>query len=206
MNLLIPVFFKKKCLIEKISIFLLLILGNIFSMEFATADILEPSINIEDGKKVLHLPDVLVSQINIDHPGYRIPTSNDLTGPWGFESENSEGLPFVTWGDFNGDGSTDVAIILINDTSWMFIVYHKLNNTYVDVMRGINNDKLAQFTILSTVPKGTPFVYEYKENGKNKQLQENYSNDAIVESIYEGPVYTIHYVDGSYKFSLFGND
>jgi hypothetical protein len=184
---------------------LLLSLGSPLCCGTANAQTDIPEIKMVDGKKLLRLPESLSKQIEKDYPEYRLPTRKDITGPWGYEAHVNPGLPYITWGDYNGDDQIDVAVILVGNKSWKFVVYHKQGNKYVDSLRGHNDNKNPQFTILSTVKKGTPFRFEYHEGGKLNEIKEFYLNDIIVRAVYEGAVSTISFKDGKYEFALFGS-
>lgn len=90
------------------------------------ASIEDPEIVTRDGQDVLLLPDEFLAAIQTEFPDYRIPIESDLTGLWA-----SHFLPYSTWGDFNGDGSIDIAVILIKDGAWREVVMHKDNQAYV---------------------------------------------------------------------------
>lgn len=65
-------------------------------------------------------------------PDYRIPNDSDLTYLWA-----SNFLPYITWGDFNGDGRTDIAVILIKEGAWKEVIMHRTDQGYVVAL---NND------------------------------------------------------------------
>lgn len=70
------------------------------------------------------LPQALVNSIKKNLPGYRIPDGVDLTGRW--DERNKSGVPhFFCRGDFNGDGRTDVAIIVIGQNTWRLVIFEQ---------------------------------------------------------------------------------
>ncbi len=34
-------------------------------------------------------------------------------------------MPFITWGDYTGDGLTDVAVILLGEAGWKLVAFHQ---------------------------------------------------------------------------------
>lgn len=87
----------------------------------------DPKIIVEQGKKTLVLPSALQQAVQTNFPTLRIATQADMKGPWAVDP----GFPFVTWGDFNGDGLKDIAIILFNDQQWKMPIFHKTPQGYV---------------------------------------------------------------------------
>ena len=98
-----------------------------------------PSVAMINGIQTLVLPDSLKSLIATKYPNYRIPGQSDLQLGW--EPERLDSLPFITWGDFDGNKETDVAIVLlgidivkINDFQYegnlMEVIFHQQSNQF----------------------------------------------------------------------------
>jgi hypothetical protein len=72
-------------------------------------------------------PPALVASVKKNFPGYRIPIEADLTGHWA-EREHAGAPPFACKGDFNGDGLTDAAIILLGKNVWRLVIFVQGSN------------------------------------------------------------------------------
>ena len=94
------------------------------------ASIEDPEIVVENGIPVLRLPDRLITLIAKTFPSFRVPDNTDLTGSWATWIE-LETVPYAVVGDFNGDGLTDVALILVNDTAFRQAIFLKEAGSYV---------------------------------------------------------------------------
>lgn len=84
-----------------------------------------PKIVVREGKPVLVLPESLTSYIKTQYPSFRVPTAEDMTGAWAPYLDRMDAVPYATWGDFNGDGLTDVALILIGQGRWKNVAFHQ---------------------------------------------------------------------------------
>lgn len=71
------------------------------------------------------LPQALQPSIRADFPSYRIPEEKDLTNAWATSPQGSAAPPFFCRGDFNGDGFEDVAIVLIGESGWRFVIFEQ---------------------------------------------------------------------------------
>lgn len=60
---------------------------------------------------------------------WRLPARSDFIGQWK-EFLKTEQIPFVSWGDFNGDGCEDLALILIGARLWKVVVFIKAGDSY----------------------------------------------------------------------------
>ena len=80
----------------------------------------------EDGKQVLILPEQFGQAIETNFPDFSLPTEADMTGLWA----SRRGFPFITYGDFNGDGLQDNMVLLINDQAWRAPIFHKTSQGY----------------------------------------------------------------------------
>ena len=116
------------------------ILGGYESAMSAQID--NPKIIKQNEQQVLLLPDSLLDSIRINFPGFSIPTESDMTGRW-LDEKKPNPFPYITWGDFDGNGLIDIAVILIReeqkehakherhekqdryDHPWKFIIFHQ---------------------------------------------------------------------------------
>lgn len=90
-----------------------------------------PKVVVEGERPLLVLPEALMRYIRVKFPDYRIPTKEDMTGEWG-TYQKKDAVPYACWGDFNGDGLTDVALILIGKDQWRLVAFHQTaEGTYV---------------------------------------------------------------------------
>jgi len=86
----------------------------------------EPSHQTES---ILELPPALEKVLRERLSEWHLPTRSDFIGRWkGFL--NTEQIPFVSWGDFNGDGCEDLALILIGARLWKVVVFIKAGDSY----------------------------------------------------------------------------
>ena len=91
-----------------------------------------PQVVMEDGSPALVLPDSLIAFIAESYPGFRVPTKEDRTGDWATYSK-TDAVPYACWGDFNGDGLTDVALMLIKNDGWRLVAFNlTASSTYVN--------------------------------------------------------------------------
>ena len=89
-----------------------------------------PQVVVKDGFSVLVLPDSLIVFIAENYPGFRVPTKEDRTGEWATYPKK-DAVPYACWGDFNGDGRIDVALILIGNDGWRTLAFHRITgNTW----------------------------------------------------------------------------
>jgi len=80
------------------------------------------AVKVESGKPLLVLPEGLETFLGNYFPDCRLPGPKDLTGNWAqFKNE----VPYAAWGDFNGDGLTDVALVLFCEDRWRLVDLHK---------------------------------------------------------------------------------
>lgn len=127
-------YFKKQYLINFLKFLLLFaIVAIILVVERETpilAQVDVPQIVIKDGQEVLLLPDNLLESIKANFPVFHVPTTSDMKDQW-VSRKMPNSLPFVVWGNFNGDGLTDVAIILLSENQWKFIIFHRNDQGYI---------------------------------------------------------------------------
>jgi hypothetical protein len=76
---------------------------------------------------VLQVPSRLEQFIKSKFIDLRIPGKDDLTGPWATWKGKPE-VPYACWGDFNGDGLTDIGLILLGKGYWRVLAFHQLKD------------------------------------------------------------------------------
>lgn len=109
------------------------------------------------GRRVL--PPALSKFIANRFPDLRLPGRSDMTGGWARYSKGGS-APYACWGDFNGDGRRDVALILLGREAWELLAFHARDDGGYDVLephgfpgapgsfeRAIPAQKLRLFTI-----------------------------------------------------------
>lgn len=115
----------------------------------------------------------LRATINADFPRYRVPKGKDMTGAW--STGKQPGAPsFLCRGDFNGDGTEDVAVILIGEPGWRLVIFdrdHQGQYRPAFVARPKNKEELGKYSeqrtlsepqqvLLRTVKKGETWAPE----------------------------------------------
>jgi hypothetical protein len=141
-----------------------------------------PSISRSEKGMALNLPQAVIDSVRRDFPGYRVPATADLKGAWA--SEWAKGVPaFAAWGDYDGNRLTDVAILLLGEGEWKFVVLNQVSlGQYKS--RILNGGPITQSAVnlgrpeaivLKTLPKGRSIRI-----GSNEEaVTLKYSNDAI---------------------------
>ncbi len=74
-----------------------------------------PRIVLDGGYYRLRLPQALELEVKRLFPSHRLPEEQDFAGDLR-SLFGAERLPYAVWGDFNGDGLTDVVLILKEET------------------------------------------------------------------------------------------
>ena len=112
--------------------------------------------------EVRNMPD---DDLRIQYEGYRIPNEEDLSkGDWSWVYDGKN-LPFITHGNFFGDGKLSEALILINEKHENAIIVVKSygENKYIELMSPPNSPYNIQ---LNTVPLG-----EYESHWEKLNLK-----------------------------------
>jgi hypothetical protein len=73
---------------------------------------------------LVSLPPRLRAAIKENFVLYHVPSGADLKGHWA-QADQEGSPPFLCQGDFNGDGLTDYAIVLIGQENWRFVVFEQ---------------------------------------------------------------------------------
>ena len=179
---------------------IVLIGGILASNMLYAADISDPKIVKQNGKYVLLLPDLLVAQAKKSFPDFRIPKEEDITGIWANVRLSGE-FPFVTSGDFNGDGLVDAALILIrnDDKAYKIVLFHKTDTGYSvgtaelgGIFSEISSDALVpQDYYLILIPKGSSVPMDDTVFVAN--------NDSVGSGIYEARFIITYWNGTEYK-------
>ena len=154
-----------------------------------------PQVVMEDGSTVLVLPDSLTAFITESYPGFRVPTKEDRTGDWATYSK-TDAVPYACWGDFNGDGLTDVALMLIKNDGWRLVAFHlTANGSYVDLkvvrfageMKNFYRNNPPQRFQVYTVKAGEAFKV-----GDRDSFYSRYKFDSIAFFLIGDPTGGVH--------------
>src|SRR5258708_587277 len=86
-----------------------------------------PQVVLEEGVPVLQLPERLAEFIQAKFPDLRVVGKEDMTGGWATFRGKRE-VPHGSWGAFNGDGLTDVALILLGKGYWRLLAFQQLKD------------------------------------------------------------------------------
>ena len=193
------------------TIFTILILGNYESAISAQVNPVVIFAQIDspvmvkvqkDGRNTLLVPVGLLESIKSNFAGYRVPTQTDFSDAW-IEYPGGP-FSFITWGDYNGDGRVDIAVILLNDKKWKFIIFHHLKDGYKPAYIAGDEFDIERFTI--QFPQQIVLLTIKKEEGWSTErgdvpIEYPHKYDAVAFSAYEkGRVYLylIYWKDGKY--------
>ncbi len=173
---------------------------------------LAPAMVPQNGREAVSLPPPLVQKIMTIYPGFRVPGQPDLAGAWSKEAKPGS-LPFITWGDYTGDGLTDVAVILLGDSAWKLVVFHQAQSGNYDpvvLADGAGKRDPASAAdppknmVLATLRKGERYATSSAgAAGMELRREIRFGVDAIEIDVQEG-THTFYYWDGkkyqSYEF------
>jgi hypothetical protein len=81
-----------------------------------------PMVKLKDGIPLLVLPERTKEFLEGYFYDYRLPGPQDMTGEWALYKND---VPYAAWGDFNGDGRLDLALILIGQERWRLVELHQ---------------------------------------------------------------------------------
>jgi hypothetical protein len=160
-----------------------------------------PTITMVNEQEHLELPESLAARVSSDFPGFRVPSETDITGDWAHERHPGS-LPFVTWGDYNGDGFVDVALLVLSDSHWKVIVAHQNPDVSISTTEVIgaaitNDDRGLQTPtklFLSTLKRGD-IELDYTSQPP-KQLTYNIDTFKLLE--FENVEYLYHWNGARY--------
>jgi hypothetical protein len=149
------------------------------------------------------VPERLSEAIKKNFPQFHLPMRSDLTGGWA-GGETSGRFPFITWGDFNGDGLTDIAVVLLNDKEWKFAIFHRqpddsygLGHSAGGLFGSGENASVTspQDISLLRVKKGV----EHKVQAGGQTFTYTFDTDAIQMGVNESGLYIIYWKNGKYE-------
>ncbi len=170
-----------------------------------------PRIENKGGDEFLILPPKLNESIRKELPGFRVPEAKDHTGNWN-QNTDAGNLPYAVWGDFQGDGRTDVALILLGSKEWKLAIFHQTDSGFtLGYSQGSKFEgpdaqvPSAQILSLKLVPKGKPYVYAIIAKSGRQEKRYNFDHDAIEFSAVETFLSVLHWKNGSYKTLSFGD-
>lgn len=168
----------------------MLLAGNL------SANAADPKITKEAGKTTLSLPPDFLAAIQAEFPEYRVPNESDLTYYWATQS-----LPYIAWGDFNGDGLIDIAVLLIKDGGWKEVIMHKTGQGYVPGL--VNDGVIVHFSIQGGVHSHQELIIrtipanEVTPCGRNNPFSHNL--DSLMISVVEQAGEIFFWSNGSYQ-------
>ena len=183
----------KKC---KLTLLLLAIfcLLSFYVVNTQAAPVDDPQVVKQGNKYILLLPDKLLAVVAKQYPTFRIPKDTDITGAWA-RMRTLGTFPFATWGDFNGDGLTDVVLILINEKEWKQVIFNKTSSGYIPAKIDIGNTfedpggdpDIPQQFYVALIEKGHIMKFIIHPD-PSKDTEETFTFKAVYDSI-EGGVY-----------------
>ena len=168
----------------------------------------DPKIVVEGGKRSLILPAQFQQAVQVNFPDFGMATEADMTGPWA-----DAGFPFITWGDFNGDGLTDIVVILFNDEAWRLSIFHKTAQGYEIAYQlggGFIEDDIVpgpQAYFVYLTPKGESISRQRYD--EDEDVTSTVEHTFEFDSIYWGVIETygeyIFWQNGKYEDISFGS-
>jgi hypothetical protein len=170
---------------------------------------LKPSILRLGEDPRLELPKGAIQAIERDFPRLRIPTHEDIKGEWATLHRDGR-VAYATWGDYDGDRMTDIALILLGADEWKCIVLNqRRSGVYVSAVLGGgrigatgSNLENPWAAVLETVPRGTPLTFGAGEDAVTIQ----YERDAIEMQIVDGALWVFHWDGKRYQRRIFGHE
>jgi len=154
-----------------------------------------------NGEKTLKLPNKFIQSLPELAPGYQLPNNSDLKTLWASESDKISGLPYVCWGDYNGDGTTDIGIFLEKGGKWKFFVFLLTNGKYRQRLVNDIDEYGPQFVLVKTLKRGKTFTYKGERSHNYK-----YQNDAILYQYDRGRIDIYTWQNDQLIEEIFGSD
>jgi len=189
-------------LANKIRFIFGIVIVLLMAIHTANAEDLKSKKSKNNSELPLEVPELLKSSIASLYPGFRIPNQKDMVKQWGGQARAGI-FDFIEWGDFNGDGLTDVALILLSDTKSKLTILHQGKDGYVSAYEDdapIDNEHVPQSYYIDLVKKGrTLHLEECTEEGC-KPITITPENDCIMTGQYEASGSIMCYsADGEYR-------
>jgi hypothetical protein len=170
-----------------------------------------PRVENKSGDEFLVLPPKLTESLRKGLPGFRVPEAKDRTGNWNQDTDAGN-LPYAVWGDFKGDGRTDVALILLGNKEWKLAIFHQTDSGFtLGYSQGSTTESpdaqvpSAQILTLKLVSKGKPYKYAIISKSGRQEKRYNFDHDAIEFSGVETFLSVLHWKNGSYQTLSFGD-
>ena len=122
-----------------------------------------------------------------------------------------DGVPYATWGDYNADGLTDIAIFLISGAKeWQFIIFLNTGESYeVGIVNGTPEvGYQPQVVYVSTIKKGNKLEYVATSEitAKKKTYSYSFPSDAVKYQVgLELPIDIYYWEGDKLKERLFGS-
>lgn len=164
-----------------------------------------PRIQLSGRGELLILPEKLSQLIREHLTGFRVPEPKDCTGNWDQDTDAGN-LPYAVWGDFQGRGRTDVALILLGNREWKLAVFHQhasgFNIAYSNRRKIDAPDALVrspQTLSLKLVAKGKPYVLGTISKAGKEEQRYSFAVDAIEFSGLETFLSLRYWKEGKYQ-------
>ena len=171
----------------------------------ASSPNVEPRIVARGSAYPLVLPPAVRAELKSGCPGYRVPVPEDAEAAWSDMTPDS--LPFATWGDYDGNGFTDVAIIMVDKSyKWKLVVVSqypegRFSHVFLRSNAAGNTTNPRLFT-LSTLPKGQ--VVKTERAGERVAFR--YGVDAVSLAESEGTKFFFHWDGRGFAEDALGHE
>lgn len=173
----------------------------------------EPRVNLVNGERKLVLPENFRSYLEAKYSDYRLPKAADISYIWATGVGAGNAFPYVTWGDYDGNGLTDIAIFLIGKEkkNWEFAILLQTPTSYTfEFGTGSDVDKhQPQAVYLRTLKKGEPLkvdVWDFSTKKMNTYTH-RFPNDAVLYSVdAEDPTQVYFWEKGELAYEEYGAD
>ena len=203
----------KKC---KLTLLLLAIfcLLSFYVVNAQAAPVNDPQVVKQGSEYILLLPDKLLVVVAKQYPTFRIPNDTDITGAWA-NMRTLGTFPFATWGDFNGDGLTDVVLILINEKEWKQVIFNKTSSGYIPAKIDLGSSfeepggdpYIPQQFYVGLIEKGDVITFKFHPD-PSEDTEETFTfkaeYDSIQGGIYEESDWIIFWNGSEYEVTVFG--
>lgn len=174
---------------------------------YASATDQKPSLVTSDGHPALVLPQPLLDKLKVSFSGFRVPGEPDMSKAWVSERTSTR-LPFVTWGDYDGNNLTDVAVLLLSDREWKLVAFNQVAGGKYDAVSLNGGDisdaggnlQCPQEITLATLPKGEEYVVDSGEKARRGK----FNFDAIEFIAVNSSLWIYYWSEGTFQQIVFG--